>query len=280
MDSHEPAVESSGPLTGLVGKLLLVTGAGVGLGQGIALELARQGADVALHYYGDTAAGAQALAAQVEALGRRAVVIEGDLSRVGDCRRVVDAAAAGLGGLDGLVNNAGVVAARPFEASDEALFDRVYAVNIRGSFFCAQSALPHLQARGAAARAAGRRWAGGSIVNNSSVHGLAGFAGHAVYAGSKGAVNAWTRELAVELCAAHVRVNAVAPGSIEVPWYWETNPSYTRAQGDRQVPWGRVGLPADVAYATAFLLSDAAEFITGQVLCVDGGLTAKLAIPR
>jgi len=181
--------------------------------------------------------------------------------------------------LDGLVNNAGVVATQPFEASDEALFDWVYAVNIRGGFFCAQHALPHLQARGAAARAAGRRWAGGSIVNISSVHGQAGFSGHAVYAGTKGAVNAWTRELAVELCATHVRVNAVAPGSIEVPWYWQANPGYTRAQGDGQVPWGRVGLPADVAYATAFLLSDAAEFITGQVLCVDGGLTAKLAIP-
>jgi len=94
--------------------------------------------------------------------------------------------------LDGLVNNAGVVATQPFEASDEALFDWVYAVNIRGGFFCAQHALPHLQARGAAARAAGRRWAGGSIVNISSVHGQAGFSGHAVYAGTKGAVNAWT----------------------------------------------------------------------------------------
>lgn len=272
--------EAGGSLTGLAGKLILVTGAGVGIGQGIALELARQGADVALHYYADTLEGAQALASQIEALGRRTVTVEGDLGQVADCQRVVESAAAGLGGLDGLVNNAGIVATRPFEESDDALFDRVYGVNIRGAFFCVQAALPYVQARGEAARAAGQNWAGGSVVNISSVHGQAGFSGHSVYAGTKGAVNAWTRELAVELCTAHVRVNAIAPGSIEVPWYWEKNPNYSREQANSQVPWGRVGLPADIAYAAAFLLSDAAEFITGQVLCVDGGLTAKMAIPH
>lgn len=272
--------EAGGSLTGLAGKLILVTGAGVGIGQGIALELARQGADVALHYYGDTLEGAQVLAAQIEALGRQTVVVEGDLGRVANCQRVVESAAAGLGGIDGLVNNAGIISTRPFEESDDALFDRVYGVNIRGAFFCVQAALPYMQARGEGARAAGQNWAGGSVVNISSVHGQAGLSGHSVYAGTKGAVNAWTRELAVELCSVHVRVNAIAPGSIEVPWYWEKNPSYNREQANSEVPWGRVGLPADIAYAAAFLLSDAAEFITGQVLCVDGGLTAKMAIPH
>jgi glucose 1-dehydrogenase/3-oxoacyl-[acyl-carrier protein] reductase len=124
-----------------------------------------------------------------------------------------------------------------------------------------------------------RPWAGGSIVNMSSVHGTAGFSGHSVYAGTKGAINAFSRELAVELCPIHIRVNVVAPGSIEVPSYFTNDPNYTRELGNSMVPWGRVGLPPDVGYLAAYLLSDASEFMTGHVIYIDGGLTAKMAIP-
>ncbi|MBI2938949.1 MAG: SDR family oxidoreductase [Chloroflexi bacterium] len=119
---------------------------------------------------------------------------------------------------------------------------------------------------------------GGSIINLTSVHGFAGYAGHAAYAATKGAIIAFTRELAIELAPHRIRVNAIGPGLIEVPRYFATMPDYTREKGDRLVPWGRVGLPIDVAQTAVFLASDAADFITGQVLYVDGGTTARLAL--
>ena len=122
-------------------------------------------------------------------------------------------------------------------------------------------------------------WAGGSIVNISSVHGFSGAPGHSVYAGTKGAINAFTRELASELCAVHIRANVLAPGSIEVPSYFKNDANYTREYGNSLVPWGRIGLPQDCGYIGAFLLSDASEFMTGHVLYFDGGLTAKMALP-
>jgi len=265
----------------LGGKLVLVTGAGTGIGQGIAMALAEMGADVALHY-SRSAEGAREAVAHIEALGRRAIAIQGDLGVVADCRRVVDEAAAFLGGLDGLVNNAGITTTIDFLDVTEEQFDRSYDLNIRGQFFCSQQAVHHMLERG---RELQRHdpdtyWAGGSIVNISSVHATLGCPGHAVYAGTKGAINAFTRELAVELLPAHIRANVLAPGTIEVPSYWRKSPGYTRAAGDKIVPWGRVGLPEDVGYLTAYLISDGSEFMTGSVLYFDGGLTAKMALPE
>ena len=266
--------------TSLEGKLVLVTGAGTGIGQGVALELARRGADVVLHY-SSSAAGANAAVEQIVATGRRAAAFQGDLAKVEDCRRVVDQAAAFLGGLDGLVSNAGITATYDFLDVTPEQFDRLYHVNIRGQFFCAQQAVPYMLERGRtyAERHPGERWAGGSIVNISSVHAIVGLPGHSIYAGTKGAINAFSRELAVELTTKHIRVNVLAPGSIEVPSYFSGGSGYTREVGDSLVPWGRVGLPADVGYAAAYMVSDAAEFLTGQVIFLDGGLTAKMALP-
>jgi NAD(P)-dependent dehydrogenase (short-subunit alcohol dehydrogenase family) len=264
----------------LDGKLILVTGAGTGLGQGIALEAARRGAHVALQY-ATSAQGAQEAVAQIEAMGRRALALQGDLSIVSECRQVVDDAVAFLGGLDGLVNNAGITVTANFLDVTEKQFSRILNVNIQGQFFCAQQAVTYMMERGREwrSRFPDRKWAGGSIVNISSVHGLIGCAGHSIYAASKGAIIAFSRALAVELCSAHIRVNVIAPGTVEVPSYWTSDPDYSREVGDNLVPWGRVGLPEDVGYLTTYLLSDASEFMTGSVLPFDGGLTAKMALP-
>lgn len=243
----------------------LVTGAGLGIGQGIAIELARAGYDVAVHF-SSSREGAEQTVSECEALGAKAIAIGGSLREVDTCRRVVDEAARFLGGLDALVNNAGVTRAVNFLETDQALFDEQFEINIRSYFFCAQRAVRHLSAQG-----------GGAILNISSVHGGGGAPNHVAYAATKGAIIAFTRTLAIELAPHHIRVNCIAPGLIEVPRYFDM-PGYTREFGGTMVPWGRVGLPEDIGKPAVFFLSDNADFITGQTLYVDGGTNARMGV--
>ncbi len=250
----------------LQGKLALVTGSGTGIGREVAIEFARQGAAVVLHY-ASSKEGAESAVAEITAMGGKAAAFQADLGRVDECFQLVEKAASFLGGLDILINNSGITEVWDFESVTPEQFDKLYHVNIRGQFFCAQRAVSHMLARGK-----------GSIVNMTSVHGFAGMPGHSVYAGTKGAIIAWTRELGIELAHKQIRVNAVAPGWIEVPNHYARYEGYDVQQGGKAIPIGRVGQPLDVAKVCAFLASDAAAFVVGTTLLVDGGTVALMSL--
>ena len=245
----------------LEGKRVLVTGAGTGIGREVAVEMGREGASVVLHY-AHSGAGAEAAAAELKALGVRAVALKADFARVEAVQHLAAEALDSLGGLDVLVNNAGITMNRPFAETTAEQFDQLYQVNVRAGFLLTQAALPALiESRGA-------------VVNLTSIHAFEGYPEHSVYAGTKGAIVAQTRELGVELALEGVRVNAIAPGHIAVENHREVMPDLDLEAAGQTIPCGFVGDPLDIARVAVFLASEDARYIVGQTLVVDGGTTA------
>jgi NAD(P)-dependent dehydrogenase (short-subunit alcohol dehydrogenase family) len=250
----------------LQGKRALITGAGTGIGRGIALEFAREGAAVVLHY-SHSAAGAASALAEIRAGGGTAHALPADFTDTAAVPRLAEEAVAALGGLDVLVNNAGITLNLPFEAVTAVEFDTLFAVNIRAMFFLTQAALPFLA-----------RQKDSGVVNMTSIHAYGGIPEHSVYAATKGAIIAFTRQLAIELAPRGVRVNAIAPGAIEVENYYAADPDFDPASFAPKIPAGFLGQPADVARAAVFLACEDARFITGQTIVVDGGTTSWFSI--
>jgi 3-oxoacyl-[acyl-carrier protein] reductase len=241
------------------GAVVLVTGAQQGIGRAMALAFARAGAHVGVNYLDDREA-ADTVAAEVERLGARRCVVQGDVSRVADAHAMVAAVAKELGTVDVLINNAGVYPRVPFLQMRESDWDHVLDVNLKGTFFCAQ-AVARAQV------AAGRR---GSIINLAS-QAIRGAVRGTHYSASKGGVVALTRAMALELAPHGIRVNAIAPGLTDTaqPRYGNTEDEI--AAMSSAVPLGRMARPGDIADVAVFLASDAARHITGQTIHVNGG---------
>ena len=240
-------------------KTAIVTGAARGIGRAVALNLAESGVSLVLNYYQNEKA-ALGLVKEIDALGGRCVLVQGDVSNPGDAQKLIDSALENFNELDILINNAGINKDNLLIRMKEEEFQRVVDVNLLGTFYCTKYASKIMMKK---------RF--GRIVNVSSVVGIVGNAGQSNYAASKAGIIGFTKSVAKELATRNITVNAIAPGYIKT----DMTDRLSEEQKDRilsRVPLGRFGLPEDVANMVNFLISDKADYITGQVFRIDGGM--------
>ena len=248
----------------LKGKIALITGAGRGIGKGCALALAEAGADIVLNDRPGSP-DIQTTADEIRALGRRCWPVEADIFGREGCETLLSEALAAAGHLDILVSNPAFSRRAGFLECDPELFEKVIQATLTSGFHMSQLVARHLSERGK----------GGKIVFVSSVHGGAPFPRAAAYNAAKAGLEHFMRTVAGELVNHRINVNAIAPGWIDTPGEREAFGAGAIADAGKEIPWGRLGLPSDIGKAAVYLCSDDADYVTGEVLTVDGGIRLK-----
>jgi glucose 1-dehydrogenase len=252
----------------LSAKTALVTGAAQGIGRGCALELAKAGADVVINDRQPSPL-LNALQAEIEALGRRAIIVAGDAFERASCERIVASAIEGLGGLDILVSNPAFSRRGAFLDYETSTFEQTLRGTLEASFHVSQLVARHMVER---AR-------GGKIIFISSVHARIPYIHAVAYNAAKAGLNHMAQTIAAELLPHRINVNVIDPGWIDTPGEHRTFGSEAIASAAPKLPWGRLGTPQDIGRAAVFLASDHADYITGTSLLVDGGLALRAALP-
>jgi glucose 1-dehydrogenase len=257
-------------MKGIKGKKVLVTGGSSGIGQQIAIKFAEYGADVAINYYKNRAEAEatedaiQSCRIQVQQSGVKDILLQGDVGKKEDVDRMFETMLGEWGGIDFLINNAGIQIPVDSDQMSVEQFDRVINTNLRGAFLCAQRAIQHFLEQGKP----------GVIINVSSVHQIIPKPRFLSYSVSKGGMQNLTTTLALEYAGRNIRINGIGPGATITPINraWVDDPE-KRQMVESHIPMGRAGESEEVAEVVAFLCSDFAGYITGQTLYVDGGLT-------
>lgn len=241
-------------------KVAIVTGAKQGIGLGIALAFAKEGCNVVVSDI--TQKDCEKTAEKLKKFGVKSLAVACNVAKKDEVDNLIAKTIKKFGKLDILVNNAGIFPFTPFSEMTEANWEEVINVNLKSIFLCSQTAVKKMKA-------------GGKIVNISSIASLIGFEGLVHYCASKGGVNGLTRALALELADKKINVNVVAPGAIETPGATKTMTADVKKGFLALIPWKKMGTPDDIAQAVVFLASDKSNYITGQVLVVDGGWTLR-----